>query len=74
MDRDTREPVDEKVAMQVAAACMARGLIISRTNRSFGRFNNTLCLSPALTLAQAEADEILAVLDEALAQVAQTLG
>lgn len=74
MDRATREPVDEKVAMQVAAACMARGLIISRTNRSFGRFNNTLCLSPALTLAQAEADEILAVLDEALAQVAQTIG
>ncbi len=74
MDRDTREPVDEKVAMQVAAACMARGLIISRTNRSFGRFNNTLCLSPALTLAQAEADEILAILDEALAQVAQTIG
>ncbi|MDZ3991896.1 aspartate aminotransferase family protein [Pseudomonas sp. Teo4] len=71
-DRETREPVNEKVAMQVAAACMARGLIISRTNRSFANFNNTLCLSPALTLGKAEADEMLATLDTALEQVGKS--
>lgn len=53
---------------------MTTSVTMNRTNRSFGRFNNTLCLSPALTLAQAEADAILAILDQARAQVAQTLG
>lgn len=72
-NRGTREPVNEQVAMQVAAACMARGLIISRTNRSFASFNNTLCLSPALTLGEAEADEILATLDAALEQVGKSV-
>ncbi|MFJ4440778.1 aspartate aminotransferase family protein [Pseudomonas sp. NPDC089422] len=72
-NRETREPVNEKVAMQVAAACMARGLIISRTNRSFASFNNTLCLSPALTLGKAEADEMLATLDAALEHVGKSV-
>ena len=68
-NRETREPVSEQVAMQVAGACMARGLIIGRTNRSFADFNNTLCLSPALTLNREQADEILRVLDAAFNQV-----
>jgi adenosylmethionine-8-amino-7-oxononanoate aminotransferase len=33
-DRQTRQPVNEKVAMKVAGACMKKGLIIGRTNRS----------------------------------------
>ncbi|MDD2160271.1 aminotransferase class III-fold pyridoxal phosphate-dependent enzyme [Pseudomonas sp. MIL19] len=69
-DRTTREPVHERVAMQVAGACMARGLIIGRTNRSFADYNNTLCLSPALTIDQQQADELLAILDAVLSQVA----
>ncbi|MCU9022841.1 aminotransferase class III-fold pyridoxal phosphate-dependent enzyme [Pseudomonas aeruginosa] len=68
-DRDTREPVSERIAMQVAGACMARGLIIGRTNRSFADYNNTLCLSPALTLNREQADQILATLDAALSEV-----
>ena len=66
-DRATREPAPERVAMGIAGACMARGLIIGRTNRSFADYNNTLCLSPALTLSQGDADEILRVLDEVFA-------
>ncbi|HEP8117518.1 aminotransferase family protein [Pseudomonas aeruginosa] len=68
-DRDTREPVSERIAMQVAGACMARGLIIGRTNRSFADYNNTLCLSPALTLNREQADEILSTLDAVLNEV-----
>ncbi|HBO2549571.1 TPA: aminotransferase class III-fold pyridoxal phosphate-dependent enzyme [Pseudomonas aeruginosa] len=68
-DRATREPAPERVAMRVAGACMARGLIIGRTNRSFTDYNNTLCLSPALTLNREQADEILATLDAALSEV-----
>ncbi|MEG7364219.1 aspartate aminotransferase family protein [Pseudomonas citronellolis] len=68
-DRETREPVAEGVAMRVAALCMAKGLIISRTNRSFADFNNTLCLSPALTIGREQTDQILSILEQALAEV-----
>ncbi|MHA6193518.1 aminotransferase family protein [Pseudomonas wadenswilerensis] len=63
-DRMTREPVPERVAMGIVGACMTKGLIIGRTNRSFTDYNNTLCLSPALTLSQGQADEILGILDD----------
>lgn len=68
-DRETREPVAEGVAMRVTALCMAKGLIISRTNRSFVDFNNTLCLSPALTIGREQTDQILSILEQALAEV-----
>lgn len=70
-DRETREPVAEGVAMRVAALCMAKGLIISRTNRSFADFNNTLCLSPALTIGREQTDQILSILEQALAEVGE---
>ncbi|MDP6191041.1 MAG: aminotransferase class III-fold pyridoxal phosphate-dependent enzyme, partial [Gammaproteobacteria bacterium] len=69
-DRSTREPVDESVAAAVAAECMAQGVIIGRTNRSFERHNNTLCLSPALIVSKSEIDEIVDAIDMALAKVA----
>ncbi len=65
-DRATKQPVDESVAMAIASQCMAKGLLIGRTNRSFGELNNTLCFSPPLTLSYAQADEIIAILDEVL--------
>ncbi|MDP6968692.1 MAG: aminotransferase class III-fold pyridoxal phosphate-dependent enzyme [Gammaproteobacteria bacterium] len=69
-DRASREPVDESVAAAVAADCMAQGVIIGRTNRSFERHNNTLCLSPALIASQSEIDEIVNAIDAALAKIA----
>ncbi len=66
-DRQTKQPVDESVPMQVAAFCARHGVLIGRTNRSFNEFNNTLCLSPMLTLQQEQADVIVDVLDKALA-------
>lgn len=57
--------------MRVAALCMAKGLIISRTNRSFADFNNTLCLSPALTIGREQTDQILSILEQALAEVGE---
>ncbi len=69
-DRSTREPVGESVAAAVAAECMAQGVIIGRTNRSFERHNNTLCLSPALIVSKSEIDEIVDAIDMALAKVA----
>jgi taurine-pyruvate aminotransferase len=68
-DRQTREPVDESVLMKIAADCMAQGVIIGRTNRSFRDLNNTLCLSPALISRKQDLDEIVQALDNALAGI-----
>lgn len=68
-DRQTKEPVAESVAIAVAADCMRQGVIIGRTNRSFEQFNNTLCFSPALIATQAELDQIITAVDNALARV-----
>ncbi len=70
-DRDTKEPVDESIAMAVAAHCMSSGVIIGRTNRSFAEYNNTLCLSPALIATSEDIDTIVQALDKAFSAVSQ---
>ncbi|HCH23295.1 MAG TPA: aspartate aminotransferase family protein [Oceanospirillaceae bacterium] len=70
VDRETREPVHESVVAGVAADCMANGVIIGRTNRSFELHNNTLCLSPALIIGKSEVDEIVDAIDNALGRIA----
>ena len=69
-DRVTKEPEDETVLMKIVADCAAQGVLIGRTNRSFLKFNNTLCLSPMLTLTQEQADVIVEAIDTALANIA----
>ncbi|MCQ1059795.1 aspartate aminotransferase family protein [Photobacterium sp. DNB23_23_1] len=64
-DPVTRQPVDETIAMQVVGLCAQHGVLIGRTNRSFRDYNNTLCLSPMLTLTKDEADRIVEALDSA---------
>ncbi|MDX2423607.1 MAG: aminotransferase class III-fold pyridoxal phosphate-dependent enzyme [Amphritea sp.] len=68
-DRTTKEPVDESMVMAVAGHCMANGVIIGRTNRSFKEFNNTICLAPALIITKEEIDLVVAAIDEALSAV-----
>ena len=65
-DRISKQPVDESVVIAIAADCMANGVIIGRTNRSFRDFNNTIALSPALIATRNDIDEIIAALDSAL--------
>lgn len=69
VDRETKQPVEESVAMAIAADCMANGVIIGRTNRSFREFNNTLALCPALTVSREQIDQIVAAIDAALSRV-----
>ena len=69
-DRAAKTPVDERVAMGVAAECLRRGVIIGRTNRSLRDYNNTLTLSPAFIVDQAEIDDIVAALDAGLTAMA----
>lgn len=66
VDRDTKEPVHEKVAQAIVADCMAQGLIIGATNRSVPGFNNTLCLSPALISTTDDIDAITDAIDKAI--------
>ncbi len=69
-DRTTKQPVDESVAMRVAAHTLSNGVMIGRTNRSFASHNNTLCLSPALIATRRDIDDIVDAIDHALTAVA----
>ena len=68
-DRDSKEPIEESVAMAVVAKCLENGLIIGRTNRSFYKFNNTIVLSPALVATHSDIDQIVEVIDVSLQNV-----
>ncbi|MBT8115574.1 MAG: aminotransferase class III-fold pyridoxal phosphate-dependent enzyme [Arenicella sp.] len=69
IDRDSKQPVEESYVMQVAAHCLANGVLIGRTNRSFREFNNTIALSPALIATRDDIDEIVDALDAAFAEI-----
>jgi taurine-pyruvate aminotransferase len=68
-DRQTKEPVEEGVVMKIAAECLKQGVIIGRTNRSFHKLNNTICLSPALICTKDDIDEIVNAIDKAMTNV-----
>ena len=68
-DRDSRDPVDEKLAQAVVADCMGQGVIIGVTNRSVPGKNNTLCFSPALIATPDDIDQITNAVDGALGRV-----
>lgn len=68
-DRQTKEPVEEGVVMKIAAECLKQGVIIGRTNRSFHKLNNTICLSPALICTKDDIDEIVNAIDNAMANI-----
>jgi taurine-pyruvate aminotransferase len=68
-DRITKEPVEESVLMKIVADCAAHGVLIGRTNRSFRKYNNTICLSPMLTLTQEQADVIVDAIDGAFSRL-----
>ncbi len=68
-DRETKEPVDEKLAQKVVAECAAEGVMIGVTNRSIPGFNNTLTFSPALIATAPDIDTITQAVDVALTRV-----
>ncbi|WP_289154140.1 aminotransferase class III-fold pyridoxal phosphate-dependent enzyme [uncultured Salipiger sp.] len=68
-DRGDRTPLDEKTVAAVVAECDRNGVIIGMTNRSLPGLNNTLCLSPALTVSAEQIDRISDTIDAALTTV-----
>jgi alanine-glyoxylate transaminase/(R)-3-amino-2-methylpropionate-pyruvate transaminase len=61
-DRKTKEPAKEECAA-VFEACREMGLLIGKG----GLWGNTLRIKPPMIFSKADADFMLAVLDEALA-------
>jgi taurine-pyruvate aminotransferase len=55
--------------MRIAAECLAMGVIIGRTNRSFREYNNTIALCPALVADRDDLDEIVIALDTAIGKL-----
>ena len=69
-DRDSKEPMDEKLVQQVLGHCINESkVIIGATNRSVPGFNNTLCFSPALIATKDDIDQIVAAVDAGLTKV-----
>lgn len=68
-DRQTKEPVDEKIIQQISAECGAQGVIIGAANRSNPGFNNFLCFAPALIATADDIDQITDTVDKAIAKV-----
>jgi taurine-pyruvate aminotransferase len=69
VDRETKEPADEKLCARVVAECAAERVIIGVTNRSIPGFNNTLTFSPALIATESDIDRITEAVDVALTRV-----
>jgi taurine-pyruvate aminotransferase len=67
-DRDSKRPVHEGYVLGILRSCLAQGVMVGRTNRSFAEFNNTVVLSPALIAGRDEIDEIVAALDRAFSE------
>jgi len=68
-DRISKKPCSEAVSAAVVSNCLAQGVMIGRTNRSFKTLNNTLCLSPALIATKDDLDEIITAVDKAIEQL-----
>lgn len=68
-DRQSKAPVHEQVAIDVASDCLRQGVMIGRTNRSFTLYNNTLALSPSMICTKVEVDQIVTALDNAFANL-----
>jgi taurine-pyruvate aminotransferase len=69
-DRASKEPVEESLPMAIYGDCLRNGVIIGRTNRSFRKLNNTICLAPPLIATRGDLDEIVNALDGALSRLA----
>lgn len=68
-DRESREPLDEKVCAAIVAEVNKQGVIIGMTNRSIPGANNTLLFAPPLIAKASDIDEITTAVDNALKAV-----
>lgn len=68
-DRESKEPVDEKLVAGIVANCIEQGVIIGATNKSLPGFNNTLLFAPPLVATKDELDRVTEAVDNAITSV-----
>jgi taurine-pyruvate aminotransferase len=69
VDRDSKDPVNEKQVAAIVADCMAQGVIIGATSKSLPGFNNTLLFAPALIATPDDIDHVTDAVDQAITRV-----
>lgn len=70
-DRGTRAPLDPAAVNKVAADLLEQGIIVGKSTWVIRGLYNSLIFSPPLVLTRAEADRIVAALDQVLAGVGE---
>jgi len=68
-DRETKEPLPEKICAAIVGDCLKNGVVIGMTNRSIPGFNNTLLFAPPLIATADDVDEITTAVDNAMSRV-----
>jgi len=68
-DRDSKDPVDEKMVAAIVGDCMQQGVIVGATNKSLPGFNNTLLFAPSLIATKDDIDHITDAVDQAITRV-----
>jgi taurine-pyruvate aminotransferase len=68
-DRQTKEPVNEKIPMAIVGHCLKNKVMIGRTNRCFEFNNNVLMFSPAFICTKNEVDIIIDAVDAAIDEI-----
>ncbi|CDQ41686.1 aspartate aminotransferase family protein [Virgibacillus salexigens] len=65
-DKQTKEPIEEKLAAQVVNECKQKGVIIGKTSDTVDGYNNIITMSPPLSITKAEISHLTSVLKEAI--------
>ncbi|MGJ9383457.1 aspartate aminotransferase family protein [Salipaludibacillus sp. CF4.18] len=68
-DKQSKEPVEEKVINKVIASCKQKGLIIGKNGATVAGFTNVLTLAPPLTIKEEDLAFVVRTLVETLREV-----
>ncbi len=68
-DRETKEPIEDQLSIQIAKHCLKNGVMVGRTNRSFINYNNVIIFSPAFICTKDDIDNIIIATDNALSDL-----
>ncbi|RKL68255.1 aspartate aminotransferase family protein [Salipaludibacillus neizhouensis] len=68
-DKQSKEPIEEKVINKVIASCKRKGLIIGKNGATVAGFTNVLTLAPPLTIKEEDLAFVVSTLVETLGEV-----
>ena len=65
-DKQSKEPLASKQVGEIVAYCLERGVIIGRNTNTVPKLSNVLIMAPPLVLTEADADQMVTTLKQAL--------